>query len=131
MKYLALLLVIPFLSATECGKKKNETKTEDTKTEVVDSNSNVLPKCVQKIIDEGKKETPSTAPIQVDEYLFKGKKVYLFTAPCCDFYNEVYDENCKKICAPTGGFTGAGDGKCTEFFKEAKLVKNIWKGKTE
>lgn len=131
MKYLALLLIIPFLSATECGKKKKDTNAEEEKTEVVEKNAESIPACIKKIIEEGKKETPSTAPIQVDEYLFNGKKVYLLTAQCCDFFNEVLDENCAKICAPSGGITGAGDGNCPEFNKEAKLVKNIWKEKTE
>ena len=68
---------------------------------------------------------------QVDEYLYKDKKVYLAIAQCCDFFNLLYDENCKEICAPTGGFTGKGDGKCPDFEKEAKLIKTIWKEKSE
>ncbi len=129
MKYLALLLLIPFLSTTECGKKKKEADTVEEKTEVMENKIDSIPPCVQQLIDDGRKETPSTAPVQVDEYLYNGKKVFLLTAQCCDFFNEVYDENCKKICAPTGGFTGKGDGNCPEFSKEAKLIKTIWKEK--
>ena len=131
MKYLLILLVIPFLSATECGKKKKDALPTEVQTEIVDTKIDSIPACVQKLIDDGNKENPSTAPTQVDEYLYKDKKVYLAIAQCCDFFNLLYDENCKEICAPTGGFTGKGDGKCPDFEKEAKLIKTIWKEKSE
>lgn len=38
--------------------------------------------------------------------------VYLVTAPCCDRFNPLYDREGRRICAPTGGFSGAGDGTC-------------------
>ena len=121
MKYLLLLLVIPFLSASDCGSKK-EKKAVDSKTDTT-----VLPACVQKMIDDAKKEEPPMPPVQVDEYSYKGKKVYLFTSQCCDFYNLVYDDSCKNLCAPNGGFTGRGDGKCPDFDSTAKRVRTIWK----
>ncbi len=131
MKYLLLLLAIPFLSNSECGKKKTDTVTTEEQTEIVDTKNDSIPACVQKLIDDGNKETPSTAPTQVDEYIYKDKKVYLAIAHCCDFFNLLYDENCKEICAPTGGFTGKGDGKCPDFEKEAKYIRTIWKEKNE
>jgi hypothetical protein len=121
MKILLLLIAIPFLSASDCGTKKEKTTTDN----LIPSDS--IPACVQRIIDDSKKEDPPMPPVQVDEYLYKGKKVYLFTAQCCDFYNMVYDDSCRNICAPTGGITGKGDGKCPDFDSTAKLVKNIWK----
>ena len=124
MKYLLVLLFIPFLSTTECGKhKKNATAAQKNNEPVKDT----IPACVRKLIDEGNKETPPSAPIQIDEYLFNNKKVFLLTAQCCDQFNMLYDDSCKAICAPSGGFTGRGDGKCTDFDKEAKYVKMIWK----
>jgi hypothetical protein len=120
MKYMLLLFATPFLSASECGSKKKEAVSGNI-------HNNVLPACVQKLIDDAQKEDPPMPPVQVDEYLYKGKKVYLFTAQCCDFYNMVYDDSCKNICAPSGGFTGRGDGKCPDFDSTAKLVRTIWK----
>jgi hypothetical protein len=46
--------------------------------------------------------------------------------PCCDFFSEVYDEHCKFLGSPDGGFTGKGDGKLPDFFEEAKNEKLIW-----
>jgi len=31
---------------------------------------------------------------------------------CADCFTELYDENCEYICAPSGGFSGGGDGNC-------------------
>ena len=120
MKYLLLLIALPFLSASECGKKK------DNPTDVSPQETDIIPACVQKLIDDAGKETPPVIPTRVDEYTYKGKKVYLFTAPCCDFYNIAYDDSCKRICAPSGGFTGGGDGLCRDFDSTAKLVRTIW-----
>jgi len=30
-------------------------------------------------------------------------------------FNFLYDDNCKKVCAPDGGFSGAGNGNCPDF----------------
>jgi hypothetical protein len=91
------------------------------------SGKDSIPVCVRKLIDAGNKNEPSTAPWQVDEYLYNGKKVFLFTAQCCDQFNTLYDISCNVICAPTGGFTGRGDGRCPDFGSTAKFVKLIWK----
>ncbi|MEO6277899.1 DUF6970 domain-containing protein [Roseateles sp.] len=40
------------------------------------------------------------------------RPVYLFTPLCCDQFNPLYDAEGRFICAPSGGFGGAGDGKC-------------------
>jgi hypothetical protein len=39
----------------------------------------------------------------------------------------VYDRNCNYVCAPDGGYTGKGDGKCKDFDSLAKEVRLIWK----
>lgn len=120
MKYLLVLFAVPVLSAGECG---SGTKNAGTPQETADS----IPPCVRKIIDAGEKGTPSNGPLEVNEYLYNNKTVYLFTARCCDQFNVLYDANCNTICAPSGGFSGRGDGKCPDFEKNAKLVKLIWK----
>ncbi len=115
MKWLLILLTFPLISASECGKKDKSTGKDP------------IPGCIQKIIDDAGKDTPSNTPEQVDEYVYNGKTTYLVTAHCCDQYNVLYDMDCKPICAPTGGFTGKGDGKCPDFSANAKHVKLVWK----
>lgn len=123
MKYLLLLLLFPFLSASECGKKKEKPIAET----IADS----IPVCVRAMIDERQKEIPPNPPVQIDEYVYNGKTVYLFTAPCCDQFNVLYNDSCKMICSPSGGITGKGDGKCDDFSKTARHVKLIWKETTK
>lgn len=122
MKYLLIVLVFPFLSASECGKKKKSKTADNTTTTVQDS----IPVCVRKLIDEANKEIPPNAPEKIDEYSYNGKTVFLFTAQCCDQFNTLYDDSCKAICSPSGGITGRGDRKCEDFSKTAKKVKTIW-----
>ncbi len=89
-------------------------------------NNDGIPACVQKMISENSGSNPPSAT-QIDEYSYNGKRVFLVTAPCCDRYNILYDENCTTICAPSGGLAGKGDGKCADFSAMAKFVKLVWK----
>ncbi len=50
-------------------------------------------------------------------------------SPCCDKYNVVYDSACNILGYPDGGFTGRGDGKMSDFYKEASNKKVIWEKK--
>jgi len=127
MKYLLLLLAFPIISASECGSKKDKTVpaeenvVKDETTAAKDS----VPVCVRKIIDDTKGKLGG--PVKIDEYLYKKHTVYLLTAPCCDQFNVLYDDSCKLLCAPSGGFTGKGDNKCKDFADSSKFVKEIWK----
>lgn len=86
-----------------------------------------IPSCVQARIEEIKKQPLWNPPAQVEEYRFNGKRVFLFSSNCCDQYNEVVDESCNYVCAPSGGITGKGDRKCPTFKDSAQLVRVVWK----
>ena len=86
-----------------------------------------IPSCIQARIAEIKKQPRWNPPAQVEEYRFEGKRVFLFSSNCCDQYNVIYDKNCAYICAPSGGITGKGDGKCADFLSAAQKIKLIWK----
>jgi len=83
--------------------------------------------CINKKITKIKSQAKWNPPAEVNEYIYQGKHVYLFSADCCDQYNELYDESCNYICSPFGGFSGAGDGKCTDFSSTAQFVRLVWK----
>ena len=102
--------------------------TEKVKTvpETKEGNLTTLPRCIKSKIDSFKLKEQHEKPQRVLEYMYKGKKVYYVVMPCCDFFNEVYDEKCNFLGAPDGGFTGRGDGKIPDFFTEAKNEKLIW-----
>jgi hypothetical protein len=52
--------------------------------------------------------------IAVHAWTYKGQTVYEMLAGCCDRFNELYDASGRYLCAPGGGFTGMGDGKCPD-----------------
>ena len=110
MKYLLLLAIFPFLMSSECKKEKES-----------------LPACIQAKIDEIKAMPRWNPPATVDEYQYKGQRVFLFSSNCCDQFNYVYSETCTVVCAPSGGITGRGDGNCSDFTANAKHVKLVWK----
>ncbi|MGQ0740155.1 MAG: DUF6970 domain-containing protein [Bacteroidota bacterium] len=83
--------------------------------------------CINNKISQIKARPKFNPPAEVNEHRYKGKRVFLFTADCCDQYNELYDEDCNYICAPSGGITGAGDGKCTDFSTAAQHIRLVWK----
>ncbi|WP_295528587.1 hypothetical protein [uncultured Pseudacidovorax sp.] len=51
-----------------------------------------------------------TLPLHRVQYL--GRRAYLLTSPCCDQFNYLYSAEGVLLCAPSGGLTGRGDGKC-------------------
>ena len=109
MKYIFLLLVLPLMNE-KCKKSKES-----------------IPVCIQQKIDEIRKQPKWNPPAEVNEYDYMGKKAYLFSSPCCDQYNQLYDSDCNAICAPSGGYTGKGDQQCTDFSEKAKFIRLVWK----
>ena len=113
MKLYGLSSILIFIIvAKECMKAKVE---------------NSLPACIQQKIDAIKKEPRWNPPAEVHQYTYNGQTVYYFSSDCCDQFNTVYDAQCNYICAPSGGITGKGDGKCAGFNTEAKHVRLVWK----
>ena len=108
MKYILIILAIFILN--KCNKSEKG-----------------MPACVQKKIEQIKKEQVWNPPAEVNEYTYKGKQVFLFTSDCCDQYIMLYDGSCNNICAPSGGIDGKGDGKCDDFYTSAKFIRLVWK----
>jgi hypothetical protein len=135
------LFFIPVLIMLSCGSTKNNqaaTKSDSAFVEqpggmyqrdsaiITEAINTAVPSCIKNKIDSFKVKEAHEKPQRVLEYTYKGKKVYYVVMPCCDFYNEVYDDKCNFLGAPDGGFTGKGDGKIPDFFEEAKSEKLVW-----
>jgi hypothetical protein len=86
-----------------------------------------VPDCIQQKIQDIKSQPKWNPPAEVNEYEYQGKRVYLFSSNCCDQWNVAYDKNCTAVCAPSGGFSGGGDGKCRDFFETARHTRLVWK----
>ena len=60
-------------------------------------------------------EMPTDGVSQVTrKVIYAGKPAYLIASPCCDKFDYLYDTRGIIVCAPSGGFTGGGDGSCPE-----------------
>jgi hypothetical protein len=70
--------------------------------------------CMEDKINELKRNA-SPEPKQLWRWTVDNKTYYHVISDCCDFYNYLYDSNCRAVCAPDGGFSGAGDGQCPSF----------------
>ena len=90
-------------------------------------NKSDIPSCIQARIEQIKLEHKWNPPAEVHEYLYNEEKVYLITSDCCDQFITLVDGSCKTICAPSGGITGKGDGKCPDFYEKAQHIRLVWK----
>ncbi len=122
MKYMMLIVAVA-ASSFACHRKV----VAAPDTTVQTGSGYGIPTCLQQQIDSIKKLPMWNPPATVEQYEYNGKTVFLMSANCCDFFATAIDENCNYVCAPSGGFTGRGDGKCTDFNDKAKLIKLVWK----
>jgi len=80
------------------------------------------PKCIVLKIEELKLKNDNSASVY--QYANHAEIVYLVSPGCCDMFIELYDNKCNYICAPSGGFTGKGDGKCEDLDLQNEVL--IW-----
>lgn len=55
---------------------------------------------------------PAHGDPKVIKSRYRGEEAFLLLAMCCDQFNYLYTKAGVRICAPSGGLTGAGDGNC-------------------
>jgi len=87
---------------------------------------NENPEWIKGLIAKYQSDTVGNPPHSIWKYDYKGQTVYYVPQQCCDQPSTLYDVNGNLICAPDGGFSGQGDGRCTDFFQERKNEKLIW-----
>jgi len=110
MKWLIGALIFIVLQSQSC-KKQAETR---------------LPPCIRDKIEAMQQQPKFNPPATVYRYLYNEQYVFLFSSNCCDQYNYVYDKDCNVVCAPSGGFTGKGDGRCSNFDQMASDKTLVW-----
>ena len=128
MKTFLLILMIAS-GISNCSSSKNRSQPSVVADGQTKNNGNGqdLPACVRKMIVQYQAEEKQNPPRQLYSYTYKSKTVYYLTAPCCDFFSDLYDSSCVLIGHPDGGFTGRGDGSITDFNEKRKDEKLIWK----
>jgi hypothetical protein len=116
----ALIYIISSLIILQVGCKKDSEPP-------IEYSEIFIPVCINQKIDEIKSHPKGWGAALISEYHYSDQKVYLFRMSCCDRYNLLYDNKCNYLCAPSGGFTGGGDGSCTDFYSTAVLIREVWK----
>jgi hypothetical protein len=119
-------------------KSKKEITNLDLRTTLLKLEPLVLLKCsirvspnnnptwVNELIEKYENEPVGNPPQSIWQYEYKNQIVYYSPPQCCDQYSIRYDSSGTVLCAPDGGFTGGGDGKCPDFFQERKNGRLIW-----
>ena len=88
-----------------------------------------LPNWIIVLTDQFKSEPVGNPPQSIWRYDYNGQEVYYVPAQCCDMYSTLYDADGNVLCAPDGGITGRGDGKCTDFQDKRTNETLIWQDK--
>ena len=87
------------------------------------------PEWVRNFIAGKEAQPVENPPGSLTKCLYKDKIVYYYPPVCCDQYSELYDEAGNYLCAPDGGMTGDGDGKCSDFYDLKADCEVIWSDK--
>ncbi len=66
-------------------------------------------------------------PLSITRFTYHEATVYFVPARCCDIPSRLYDAEGTPLCAPDGGFTGRGDGRCRDFREERQEERLIWR----
>jgi hypothetical protein len=81
---------------------------------------------LDRLIEQFQNTPVGNPPRSVWKYEYRGQIVYYVPPQCCDQFSILYDAAGKVLCAPDGGLTGRGDGKCPDFFQERKNGVLVW-----
>ncbi len=111
MKYRAPLLIAIAIVIAECS--------QSTEPE--------YPDWVNELIITFRSMPVGNPPQSIWRYEYRGEVVYYVPPQCCDQYSVLFDQEGNVICAPDGGFSGRGDGRCPDFFAARTSEKLVWK----
>ena len=116
------------------GNKKTEVTNESLRTALLKLEFIVLSAIglelltdwLMDMIKKFESDPVGNPPQSIWQYQFKGQTVFYIPPQCCDQFSVLYDLWGNILCVPDGGFSGRGDGRCTDFFQERKNGILIW-----
>lgn len=86
-----------------------------------------IPAWLNDLIEKEKNGPVANPHASLSKCTYRNQNVYYLPPRCCDVPGSVYNDKGDVICSPDGGFTGKGDGKCTDFFNTRKDCVILWK----
>ncbi len=84
------------------------------------------PVWLDRLVAEFKAEPVANPPHRILRYRYRGQTVYYVPPSCCDQPSALYDEAGARLCAPDGGMTGRGDGRCADFREQRSDESIFW-----
>lgn len=94
------------------------------------ASADIHPKWVLELIEKLESSPVANPPASLILTSYKDKTVYLLPPRCCDIQSILYNLEGEVICNPSGGLSGNGDGRCTDFiFNSDSTI--IWEDKRE
>ncbi len=78
------------------------------------------------LIAQFKAEPVANPPHRIQSYRYRDQTVYYVPPSCCDQPSTLYDAKGEVICAPDGGMTGRGDGRCADFYQQRSDELLVW-----
>ena len=118
---LPAFVLMALLFTTAC--RQNPTKTNTQTVTIYQDNP---PAWLTQKIAVFQADRPANPPIKIYQYTYRGQSVYYETSRCCDIPGQVFSVEGQQLCQPDGGYTGKGDGKCTDFFETRTNETLIW-----
>ena len=80
--------------------------------------SPMQPKWIQRLITRLQSEPLRNPPAKILRYTNAHRSYYYVPPAAGDQFSSLYNSVGKEICAPDGGITGMGDGKCPSFVRK-------------
>lgn len=126
------LLCLSLASLNACAQKTEPGVTAPgTATAAADATSpkpqlNTTVPWLQVKIWEFQSQPVANPPRVVSKAVYEGKTVYYIAPVCCDIPSQLFDEDGKLICYPSGGIAGGGDGKCKSFVLDKPALTTVW-----
>ena len=89
--------------------------------------ADAVPEWLATVIDQLEHPPVPNPPAFIARYEFGGQVVFYVAPRCCDMYSTLYDANGTVLCAPDGGLSGGGDGRCPDFIAQKTNEKILWR----
>ncbi len=65
-------------------------------------------------------------PLQIWQLMYQGKPAFYMVEDCCDRMNTLHDSAGYARCAPSGGISGRGDGRCPVPLPPNDQMRLVW-----
>ena len=86
-----------------------------------------LPTWLPVLIQQLESQPVANPPAFIARYEYRDGVVYYILPRCCDIPSNLYNAAGTIVCHPDGGFSGAGDGRCADFFTARSNEKVLWR----